>query len=76
MFLNMFCNTMPAATLLFAVCFMATFVSGVEEVNEGCTWKDPETGKLYDISSLRRTVVGDEYVFNDDKGGKFIYKAN
>jgi hypothetical protein len=74
----MFCNTMPVATLLFVVCFMVIFVSGVEEtgVNEGCTWKDPETGKLYDISSLTRTVVGDEYVFNGDKGENFIYKAN
>ena len=41
--------------------------------NEGCEWTDPMTNKHYDISSLTKTVVGDEYVF---KNGDWTFKAN
>jgi hypothetical protein len=42
-------------------------------INEGCEWTDPTTRKHYDISSLTKTVVGDEYVF---KQGDWAFKAN
>ena len=70
-------NNMNNNILIVVFLILNIFIHGTIEIhaieNEGCSWKDPETGKVYDISSLTNTNVGEEYMFT---GGEFIYKAN
>ena len=70
-------NNMNNNILIVVFLILNIFIHGTIEIhaieNEGCSWKDPETGKVYDISSLTNTNVGEEYMFTS---GEFIYKAN